>query len=240
MSESSNLLKPFQSFGEFTKQWFGRNWQVLLFVLLGLYAPLMVFGFLALQIWKHESGLTWDVSIMMAIHASAQIKLDILAARLTDFGTKLGVLPMTIILSLVLLYLRRWRSLTYFLITMIGCGLINHTAKAFLHRVRPSLWDYPRLTSFSFPSGHAMSSMVLVAALIILTWGTRWCWVVLMFGSVFVVAIGWTRLYLGVHYPSDILAGWMMSIAWAVAVSLIVRPRLTQPVEVDENPVVQG
>ncbi len=47
-----------------------------------------------------------------------------------------------------------------------------------------------------------------------------------MVGGLFVVAIGWTRIYLGVHYPSDILAGWLVSIGWAVGVSLIVRPHL--------------
>jgi undecaprenyl-diphosphatase len=71
-----------------------------------------------------------------------------------------------------------------------------------------------------------MSSMTLVATLVILTWGTYWCWLVLIVGGLFVLAIGWTRLYLGVHYPSDILAGWMVSVGWAVGVSLLIRPHL--------------
>jgi undecaprenyl-diphosphatase len=70
--------------------------------------------------------------------------------------------------------------------------------------------------------------MTLVTALVILTWGTRWCWLVLVVGGLFVLAIGWTRLYLGVHYPSDIVAGWMASVAWAVGVSLLIRPHLTK------------
>ncbi|MBE9019165.1 phosphatase PAP2 family protein, partial [Chroococcidiopsidales cyanobacterium LEGE 13417] len=64
----------------------------------------------------------------------------------------------------------------------------------------------------------------LVAVLVILSWGSRWRWWVLAIGTIFVLVIGWTRLYLGVHYPSDILAGWTASIAWAVGVSWVIKP----------------
>lgn len=233
-----NLLKRLQSFSDFLKQWIRLNWRILLLPLFGIYLPLLIFVLLAFLILKQQGGLDWDVSLLMAIHASASRTLDAVATTLTDFGTRWGVIPATVALSLGLLYLRRWRSLTYLLITMNGAWFINRLAKALLHRVRPSLWDYPHLHSFSFPSGHAMSSMAFIAALVILTWGSRWCGWILAFGGGFVVAIGWTRLYLGVHYPSDVVAGWMVSIAWAVGVSLVVKPQLTESVEQDEQPVV--
>ena len=60
-----------------------------------------------------------------------------------------------------------------------------------MHRVRPQLWESPSPEfDYAFPSGHAMTSMTLVAALVILTWGSVWCWLVLIGGSLFVVAIG--------------------------------------------------
>jgi undecaprenyl-diphosphatase len=128
------------------------------------------------------------------------------------------------------------------LTTLLGSIVINRTAKLLLHRVRPHLWESlsPEF-DFAFPSGHAMSSMTLVAALVILTWGTRWRWLVLSFGGLFVLAIGWTRLYLGVHFPSDILAGWMVSLAWAIGVSLLIRPHLAKPTAVnDEKSLTQA
>lgn len=207
----------------FLERWLQHNWQPLLF-LFGIYLPLAIFAILALQIWQVEGGLWWDVSVMQAIHATAQTKLDVIAATLTKFGTRWGVIPFSAVIGVGLFYARRWRFLTYWLITLSGCGLIDHVAKLWLHRVRPSLWDYPPVPTFSFPSGHAMSSMGFVAALIVLTWNTGWRVWVWLFGSLFVVSIGWTRLYLGVHYPSDIVAGWMMSIAWAVGVNLLVKP----------------
>jgi undecaprenyl-diphosphatase len=71
--------------------------------------------------------------------------------------------------------------------------------------------------------------MTFIAALVILTWGSRWYWLILVVGSSFVVAIAWTRLYLGVHFPSDILAGWMVAIAWAIGVSVVLKPHLFKP-----------
>jgi undecaprenyl-diphosphatase len=224
----SNHTPASNSFLHFFERWLKRRWQSLLFLMLGVYLPLFIFVILAVQIWQQEGGLAWDVAIMTAIHATSQTQLDSLAATLTKFGTRWGVIPASVIISLILLYQNRWRSLTYFLITGLGCGMINPTAKTTLHRVRPRLWEYPALPDFSFPSGHAMASMVFVVALGVLTWGTRWWNWVLGLGSLFVVVIGWTRLYLGVHYPSDILAGWMLSLAWAIGVAVVVKPYRAQ------------
>ena len=154
----------------------------------------------------------------------------LLATILTKLGVFWGVFPVASAIALLFLRRRRWRSLTYLLTTLFGSIIINRTAKALLHRVRPHLWSSPAPEfDYGFPSGHAMSSMTLVAALVILTWNSRWRLPVGLIGSLFVASIGWTRLYLGVHYPSDILAGWMVSIAWAIGVSLLIRPNLTKP-----------
>ncbi len=222
------MARP-QSFPEFLRQWLGQNRLPLL--LLGIYLPLAVFSLLALQIWRQEGGLNWDVAILTAIHSTARPQLDWLAQTLTNFGTAWGVFPATVLIALKLLQDRRWRSLTYWLMAMLGGGLLNHLAKLWLHRVRPSLWDYPPLADFSFPSGHAMSSMLFVVALILLTIHKPWRLWIWLGGGLFAITIGWSRLYLGVHYPSDIVAGWMLGIAWVVAVSLVVQPMPPAPQE---------
>jgi membrane-associated phospholipid phosphatase len=225
------------AFAQFLQQSFSHRWQRLILTVVGIYVPLLVFGWLAIQIWQLEGGLSWDVSILNLIHATSRPSLDKIAIELTDFGTIWGVVPASLIIALGLLYRKRWRSLTYFSIAVFGGIVINRLAKVVFHRVRPGLWDSLTLTDFSFPSGHAMSSMVFVAALIILTWGTRWrIWTVL-FGGLFALAIGWTRLYLGVHYPSDILAGWMISIAWTVSMRWVIRPQLGQSSAKDKEPI---
>lgn len=240
MSDSRFSLR-LQSFHAFLGKWFATHWRSLLLLLLGIYLPLQIFAILAVQIWKSEGGILWDISILTAVHASAQAQLDVFATTVTDLGIFWGVAPVATVISLIFLRYRRWRSLIYLLIALSSSYLINHIAKFLFHRVRPHLWEPASpLTSFAFPSGHAMSSMTLVAALVVLTWGSRWFWPTFLAGSVYAVTIGWTRVYLGVHYPSDILAGWMISIAWAIGLSLLVKPHLTGPKAIhDDEPVLQ-
>ncbi|BAZ22360.1 phosphoesterase [Kalymmatonema gypsitolerans NIES-4073] len=213
-----------QSFFKFVQQLLITHWRSLLLLLLGVFLPLQVFGELAEDVWENEGGFPWDVPLLLAVHSTANPQLDVVVTMLTKLGVFWGVFPIATVTALVLFNRRRWRSLTYLIVTLLGSIIINRTAKVLLHRVRPHLWESPAPEfDYGFPSGHAMSSMTFVAVLVILTWGSRWRWLVLIVGAIFVLVIGWTRLYLGVHYPSDILAGWMVSVGWAIGVSLIIR-----------------
>lgn len=233
---NSNFWTPPKSFLDFLKILLLARWRSLFLLLLGVAVPLLVFEQLAIVIWQNKSSFPWDEPILLAIHQTVSSQLNAIAVTFTKLGVYQGVFPAATIVAIALLYWRRWRSLTYWLVTLLGSVAINRTAKILLHRVRPSLWDsiVPEL-DYGFPSGHAMSSMSFVTALVILTWGTRWYWPVLLSGSLFVLAIGWTRLYLGVHFPSDVLAGWMVSLAWAIGVSLVIRPYLAKPSLVSEE-----
>lgn len=223
--------KPAQAFLRFFRGLLGSRWRSLLILVLGVYLPLLAFETLALKVGNYASGFSWDIAILLAIHKMANPYLDLFASTFTKLGVYWGVFPFAAVLGIILLRQKQWRSLAYLLTTLLGSTAINITAKEAMHRIRPHLWEslYPAASGFAFPSGHAMASMSLVAALVILTWGSRWRWWVLMIGGLFVLAIGWTRVYLGVHYPSDILAGWLVSVGWAVGVSLIIRPHLQKP-----------
>lgn len=195
---------------------------------MGVYIPLQIFEILAVKIWKDAVGFPWDVPILLAIHSTAASQLDSLAVALTKLGSFWTVLPILSTIALILLLQKRWRSLAYLMTTALGSTIINRTAKAFLHRARPALWvsGAPEF-DFAFPSGHAMTSMTVVAILLVLTWNSSWRWLTLFGGSLYLLLVAWTRLYLGVHFPSDILGGWMVAIAWAIGVSLIIKPHLT-------------
>jgi membrane-associated phospholipid phosphatase len=209
------------------------KFKILLF---GVYFPLLIFVELAIAVWQNEGSLSWDISILLAIHQIAQTRLDSFAATLTELGTSWGVVPVTAIVALILLLSRRWRQSIYLLTAILGSYAISFTAKILLHRSRPSLWElsYPLPLDYAFPSGHAMLSMTLVVALIVLSWGSRWSAFVSIFGTIFAVAIGWTRMYLGVHFPSDVLGGWMLAIAWVMTVSLLLGIRKFRSSEVQE------
>jgi undecaprenyl-diphosphatase len=81
----------------------------------------------------------------------------------------------------------------------------------------------------SFPSGHAMASMALAVALIVLLWPTRWRYPMLLGGIFFTIMVGLSRIYLGVHYPSDVLAGWVASLAWVMGLSRVLYGRFGKP-----------
>ncbi|MBD1909887.1 MULTISPECIES: phosphatase PAP2 family protein [unclassified Leptolyngbya] len=217
------------SFSKFLKLWFQANGRSLLYLILGVYIPLQIFAVLALKIWGLEGGLSWDVTLITAIHQSADASLDRAASWLTHLGSAKIVAPFTLTLVPILVVQKRWRSLIYLVMTLGGGGALNVVAKTIWRRARPSLWEgsYPIPSDFSFPSGHAMTSFLLVTALTILTWKTRWNPLVIILGVVYVVTIAWTRVYLGVHYPSDIVAGWMLALAWAIGISVLVKPMLS-------------
>ncbi|MGA9378065.1 MAG: phosphatase PAP2 family protein, partial [Phormidium sp.] len=219
------------NFFQFIKQLLFARWRGLLLLFLGVYLPLQTFTLLALQVRENADGFPWDQPILLAIHPTSSRQLDLVAVNLTQFGSIKIVFLIVAIISLILLFQKKWRSLTFLLTTALGTTIISRTVKEIMHRVRPHLWQSPAPElDYAFPSGHAMTSMSLVAALVILTWGTIWCLPILIFGGLFVLAIGWTRLYLGVHFPSDILAGWMVSVAWAIGVSLLIKPQLPKAI----------
>ncbi|MCF4969323.1 phosphatase PAP2 family protein [Nostoc sp. CMAA1605] len=225
---TSILGKRLQTFTTFLKQLLITRWRSLLILFTGVYLPLQLFELIAVQVLVKKGGFPWDVPILLAIHQTAQPQLDTIAVILTKLGSVWTIAPILTLLGIFLLFRKKWRSLTFLIITGLGNAIINHAAKVLLHRIRPHLWDSlaPEF-SYAFPSGHAMSSLTLVAILLILTWDTSWRWLTLFGGGLFILTIAWTRLYLGVHFPSDIIAGWMFATAWVVAVNLIIQPRFS-------------
>jgi undecaprenyl-diphosphatase len=193
-------------------------------MIFGILLPLFIFLMLMLAVIDQTGGIAWDKDILLAIHATVQPGLDTLATLLTELGVYWGVVPAVVAIGIRLIGLRHWRSLLYLVATSTGSVLLNWIAKLSLHRARPHLWEtnYSVTAGFAFPSGHAMSSLTLVAILVVLVWNTRWRGLTVIAGTAFVLGVSWSRLYFGVHYPSDIVAGWMLAIAWASFTRLLI------------------
>lgn len=188
----------------------------LLFVALLL--PLWGFGELADEVRENEAFffdqplLEW----MRGWHSPATDRVFLL---FSEIGYLWGVVPVDIALVVALALLRKPREGLFAGIALIGSALLNLGAKQYYGRARPTLWEsISPETTFSFPSGHAMGSMTLAAVLVLLAWPTRWRWLALASMLVFVVMVGASRVYLGVHFPSDILAGWAAALAWVFGV----------------------
>lgn len=199
-----------------------RHGRRLLLVFVGLLLPLWAFGELADEIHEQEA-IAFDEPILMFAHAIARQGFDDFFVLVSKLGYAWGVVPFDIALVLALTVWRRYREAVFAAIALGGSALLNLGAKLVYARERPSLWEsIAPETTYSFPSGHAMGSMTLACTLVLLAWHTRWRWLVVSVTVPFVLLVGLSRVYLGVHYPSDILAGWAVASAWVAAVFLSV------------------
>ena len=155
-------------------------------------------------------------------HALSSPTLDRFFVVVSALGYQWGVVPADIALTLGLLVARRWREATFAGVSLGGSALLNMATKQFFQRDRPALWESiaPEHT-FSFPSGHAMGSATLAMVVVLLCWHTRFRWPAVVLAALFALTVGASRIYLGVHYPSDILGGWAAGIAWVSGVYLV-------------------
>jgi undecaprenyl-diphosphatase len=125
------------------------------------------------------------------------------------------------VVSLSCLAQRRWRVGLWGLAAGWGSGLIDTVVKSGVGRVRPHLPDpVASAPGYSFPSGHALGSLVCLGVIaaslapVLPQPARRYLWSVCGF---LVVLVGVSRVELGVHYPSDVVAGWLLGAAWLAA-----------------------
>lgn len=146
--------------------------------------------------------------------------------RFMRFITFWGSSWALIIISLVILFTAFiWKKKKYFLCSLLVPGnlaagaLLNFILKQLFHRQRPELLKLIEIGGYSFPSGHSMSSISFYGFLIYLSirYIKRWpkyCIAGVL--SLLIIAIGISRIYLGVHYASDVLGGYIVGSGWLV------------------------
>ncbi len=186
---------------------------------IGLFTCLVVLLGLS---WLFEEVLDkeafgFDTTVLVKVHQWANPVLDRVMVSLTRLGDPEFVV-VVIALSFGLLLWRRQRTeATVLTIACLGALVLNQGLKLFFAKPRPQLWT-PLIpeTSFSFPSGHALGSLVLygfLAYLLAIEFPKSSHWIY-SFTGVLVTAIGISRLYLGVHWVTDIVAGYAVGFLW--------------------------
>jgi membrane-associated phospholipid phosphatase len=199
-----------------------KTWRRVALSFLIVIAPVLLFSELAEEVQQRET-LAFDEATLLAINGWSNPLLDTLSITATQLGGVIGV-GILVTLGAVVLWRLGKRARAVFLVMSVGgAGLLNVMLKAIFQRDRPELWQ--RLVTedtFSFPSGHAMASSALALSLIVIFWHTRFRVPALIVALLYMVIIGFTRLYLGVHYPTDIVAGWIVSGMWVAAVTTAV------------------
>jgi membrane-associated phospholipid phosphatase len=156
-----------------------------------------------------------------------------LFTRLADGNT---VALLVLVVAVVLAVLRRWLDALVVVVTEGGSVLLQVVAVRWVARDRPPVPRIDDLGGASFPSGHVQNSTALYVALVLLvaalTRGWHWRTAAAAMATLVVAGIALSRAYLGVHYPSDVVAGVLLGVAWALVVRRTVEGTLGEPGEV--------
>ncbi|MFC5402139.1 phosphatase PAP2 family protein [Cohnella soli] len=181
-------------------------------------ASLLVFAVIASLVGWHR--IAWfDDRIIEAVQGRESPMLTSVMKFFSFIGSTLPVVVLTVAAMIVLyVFLKHRGELLFFAGVVIGSALLNVALKMLFRRDRPTIHRLAEETGFSFPSGHSMAAFSLYGVLVFLLWKhadkalTRGLLIVLGLGITLMIGI--SRIYLGVHYPSDVIGGYAASLTW--------------------------
>ncbi len=165
-----------------------------------------------------------DTALLLWIHSTFPGWLDAPLRLVTTLGYPWVVVPLLLLAAYAFYRKDLKLSATLLLVSVPGAAILGTALKSLYGRARPELFDSGyEAPFFSFPSGHAITAVSFYGVLTLFTarrlkgWHR---WIVAAAGAVLVLLIGFSRLYLGVHYPSDVLAGYLVAALWVATVGM--------------------
>ena len=184
---------------------------------------MVLFAVLASEVLEGETQ-HFDDAVRLTVYGVASPHATSVLYAVTQLGSPLLLIPGTLVCSLLFLHLRRIRGAILLTLTMVGVTLLNWILKAVFQRPRPlPFFGLTTPTSYSFPSGHALAAFCFygaLAALVTARLRSPLLRALVWAGAaVVIVAVGFSRLYLGMHYPSDIVAGYATGFVWVLTVA---------------------
>jgi membrane-associated phospholipid phosphatase len=195
--------------------------------LLGIAAAVLVLVLLGAGVvtgFRPQLRLDDAASRWMYVGDSAPTWLHDLLSLVTAPGLTVFRLVVFLPVLVWLLVRRAWWTAAWVAVAVGGIGLLTSLLKTSFDRVRPQFGNGgARLSTLSFPSGHSSGIATLVTVALVLAWplltvvARRRC---LVAGVAVVVVVGLSRMWLGVHYLTDVLGGWSLGVAWSLAVAL--------------------
>ncbi len=185
-------------------------------------AALLLFAWLAREILRGAT-LQFDNSVRGAIHAWASRPLTLAMLGITQLGSPPVLILMSVLIVWALLRTGRPRAAILLVVAAIGGEALDAMLKLIFQRDRPeAFFGYAEPAGYSFPSGHAVASACfygVLAAILTVRMKSPWRRVVIWTVAALLAGlVGLSRIYLGVHYPSDVIAGYAAGIVWVAAV----------------------
>lgn len=197
----------------------------LLTGLIAAVATLIFLGWLTDQVFEGDSE-HFDDATRAAVHQVASPAMTVLMRGLSFAGSTISLTIGTIIVVIVFAR-RKWgHEAKLFALTMVGAALLNITLKLTFKRTRPTpFFDLLPPETYSFPSGHSLASCCFFGALAAIITARierkRARAIVWIIASVMFLSIGLSRIYLGVHYTTDVIAGFAAAFVWIMVVRFV-------------------
>jgi undecaprenyl-diphosphatase len=163
---------------------------------------------------------------MLGIDRTAPAAVDWVMLALPWLGTNLTVLPILVAFALWLWCRKRRGELALQLVTVsLGSLIMNAVLKDLFNRPRPDLWEHRGQFAWaSYPSGHAIVCTAVYFSIALMLYRERgWRWPFVAAGTLAVVAL-YSRLYLGVHWPTDMVGGLAIGVVWLAATEYAFAP----------------
>lgn len=167
--------------------------------------------------------LGFDTAVRDAVHRRASDYLTWVIIGITQMGAPPVLVILTLLVAWILAARNRQRLALLLALSTIGVTAAGEGLKLVFHRLRPpAYFGYDEPLTYSFPSGHATTSICFysVLAYILAPWihsavrrRLLWAAAIAMF-----LLIGFSRIYLGVHYPTDVLGGYALGVGWMIAI----------------------
>ncbi len=172
-----------------------------------------------------QEAFSFDESILLSLHQISSPWLDQLMLSITRLGNPAMAVSLPVVVFVFLWLQRHQLEAKIFALNAFWGALLSYILKLTFNKSRSQLWDQLIYeNTFSFPSGHALGSMVLYGFLSYLFAGLYPRYAKAFYGIavLLIFATGFSRLYLGVHWPTDILAGYGIGFLWiTVCINLL-------------------
>ncbi|HWN99096.1 MAG TPA: phosphatase PAP2 family protein [Blastocatellia bacterium] len=186
---------------------------------------LFLFAMLANEVAEGDAQ-RFDDWVRGGVHQVASPTLTSGMRIVTVLGKPALLFGLSLVASLVFLARKNYRAAIMLVVAMAGSTLLDTVLKLSFRRARPTpFFDTSVPSSFSFPSGHALVSFCfysIMAALISARTRSRAVRVIVWaLAALLVMLIGFSRIYLGVHYPTDVLAGYAAALIWVIIVGVV-------------------
>lgn len=188
-----------------------------------LFASAWLFGGVVEDVVSRDPLVQFDQTVFSALQALRTAAVDDVMVTITEAGGPVGTVALVVVVAALLGALRYWRTLAYWLATTGFAEVLVWTVKFVLARKRPHN-IYTGAEQYSLPSGHATLSIVVYGFMAFLLSRGRTAWqrsLIVVLAAVVVLAISGSRIYLGVHWLSDVVASLSLGLAWVAVVSIV-------------------